>query len=91
MLGAHVEYLDYKILYRDTPFFRISSRKKLYWLTPTFSDFVVTFYLLAESMGFDPTKRTDIEDMTSGDYSVWRTGKQNEVRFEYYIYWTNII
>ena len=81
MLGAHVEYLDYKILYRDTSFFRISSRKKLYWLTPTFSDFVVTFYLLAESMGFDPTKRTDIEDMTSGDYSVWRTSKQNEVRF----------
>ena len=44
MPGAHVEYLDYKILYRDTSFFRISSRKKLYWLTPTFSDFVVTFY-----------------------------------------------
>ena len=33
-----------QILYRDTSFFRISSRKKLYWLTPTFSDFVVTFY-----------------------------------------------
>mgnify|MGYP005701521833 CR=1 FL=1 len=81
MLGAHVEYLDYKILYRDTSFFQISSRKKLYWLTPTFSDFVVTFYLLTESMGFDPTKRTDIEDMTSGDYAVWRTSKQNEVRF----------
>ena len=46
MLGAHVEYLDYKILYRDTSFFRISSRKKLYWLTPTFSDFVVTFIAL---------------------------------------------
>ena len=43
-------------------------------------------------MGFDPTKRTDIEDMTSGDYSVWRTSKQNEVRFWIrYIYWTNII
>ena len=44
MLGAHVEYLDYKSLFRDTSFFRISPRKKLYWLTPTFSDFVVTFY-----------------------------------------------
>ena len=84
MLGAHVEYLDYKILYRDTSFFRISSRKKLYWLTPKDSRFYVTFYLLAESiesMGFDPTKRTEIEDMTSGDYAVWRTSKQNEVRF----------
>ena len=81
MLVAHVEYLDYKMIYRDTSFLQITSRKKLYWLTPTFSDFVVTFYLLTESMGFDPTKRTDIEDMTSGDYSVWRTSKQNEVRF----------
>ena len=81
MLIAHVEYLDYKMIYRDTSFLQITSRKKLYWLTPTFSDFVVTFYLLTESMGFDPTKRTDIEDMTSGDYSVWRTSKQNEVRF----------
>ena len=32
-------------------------------------------------MGFDPTKRTEIEEMTSGDYAVWRTSKQNEVRF----------
>ena len=37
--------------------------------------------LLAESMTFDPTKPTDVESMTSGDYTVWRTGKQNEVRF----------
>ena len=32
-------------------------------------------------MTFDPNKPTDVEAMTSGDYTVWRTGKQNEVRF----------
>ena len=73
------------MMYRDISFFHLSSRKKLYWLMPMIYDFVLRFiYLLAESiesMGFDPTKRTEIEDMTSGDYSVWRTSKQNEVRF----------
>ena len=33
-------------------------------------------------MTFDPTKPTDVEAMSSGDYTVWRTGKQNEVRHE---------
>ena len=32
-------------------------------------------------MTFDPTKPTEVEDMSSGDYTVWRTSKQNEVRF----------
>ena len=43
MLVAHVEYLEYKMMYRDTSFLQISSRKKLYWLTPTISDFVLRF------------------------------------------------
>ena len=81
MLIAHVEYLDYKMIYRDTSFLQITSRKKLYWLTPTIPDFVLRFIYLQKSMGFDPTKRTEIEEMTSGDYAVWRTSKQNEVRF----------
>ena len=32
-------------------------------------------------MVFDPTKPTEVEDMSSGDYTVWRTSKQNKVRF----------
>ena len=43
MLIAHVEYLEYKMMYRDTSFFHLSSRKKLYWLTPTIYDFVLRF------------------------------------------------
>ncbi len=43
MLIAHVEYLEYKMMYRDIPFFHLSSRKKLYWLTPTIYDFVLRF------------------------------------------------
>ena len=41
-------------------------------------------------MGFDPTKPTEIEDMTSGDFAVWRTSKQNEVRFRI-IYFARLI
>ena len=66
---------------RDISFLSIVSKEKLYWLTPKDSRFYVTFYYFAESMTFDPTKPTDVESMTSGDYTVWRTGKQNEVRF----------
>ena len=47
MLIAHVEYLEYKMMYRDTSFFHLSSRKKLYWLTPTIYDFVLRFIYFA--------------------------------------------
>ena len=30
-------------------------------------------------MSFDPTKITEVETMTSTDFAVWRTSKQNEV------------
>ena len=30
-------------------------------------------------MSFDPSKSTDVEKMTSADFAVWRTSKQNEV------------
>ena len=41
---------------------------------------MLRFITFAESMTFDPTKPTDVENMSSGDYTVWRTSKQNEVR-----------
>ena len=30
-------------------------------------------------MSFDPTKITEVETMTSTDFAVWRTSKQNEI------------
>ena len=32
-------------------------------------------------MTFDPNKPTDVETMSTMDFAVWRTGKQNEVRY----------
>ena len=30
-------------------------------------------------MAFDPSKITEVETMTSADFAVWKTSKQNEV------------
>ena len=81
MLAAHVEYLDYK---KDIQrYFILTNNFEEETLLADANNFrlYVTFYLLAESMGFDPTKQTEIEEMTSGNFAVWRTSKQNEVRF----------
>ena len=36
-------------------------------------------------MSFDPTKITEVETMTSTDFAVWRTSKQNEVIYKRFI------
>ena len=33
-------------------------------------------------MTFDPSKPTDVETISTMDFAVWRTGKQNEVRYD---------
>ena len=37
-------------------------------------------------MTFDASKTSDVEKMSSADFGVWRTSKQNEVSFTYNLY-----